>query len=197
MPAVGWRKKVLFRSILQLFATNGNSTRIQLQIYDGAERCHVVTRVRVDLGRTTEVLDRGITEMEEDREARTHLHTHRHVNTQKTATKRPNGNETNASMCMYIYVFGLRQLQPASRRDRTPAPAHALREARWRLCRKHSGVPRSRVSLPKTCAEWLWRMTEERSSVPVRQHFVLPNARYLLHSSPSLFVEISSSTSLI
>ena len=64
---------------------------------------------------------------------------------------------------MYIYVFGLRQLQPASRRDRTPAPAHALREARWRLCRKHSGVPRSRVSLPKTCTERLWRRQRRRA----------------------------------
>ena len=78
-------------------------------------RCRVVTRVRVELGGTAGVLDRGITETEEDREATDAL---AHAQTRKyteTAAKRPNRNETNASMCMYIYKFGLRQLQPASR----------------------------------------------------------------------------------
>ena len=30
---------------------------------------------------------------------------------------------------------------------------HAHRETRWRFCRKHTGVPRSRISLPRTCAK--------------------------------------------
>ena len=29
---------------------------------------------------------------------------------------------------------------------------HAHRETRWRFCRKHTGVPRSRISFSKTCA---------------------------------------------
>ena len=74
---------------------------------------------------------------------------------------------------MYIQIMTVTTDKPAS--DKTPTPVHALIKARWRLCRKHSGVPRSRVSIPKTCAKWLWRMTEEKSSVPVQQHFVLPN----------------------
>ena len=37
--------------------------------------------------------------------------------------------------------------------DKTRMPAHTLRKARWRLCQKHSGVPRSRVSLPKPTQE--------------------------------------------
>ena len=58
----------------------------------------------------------------------------------------------------------------------------------WRYCRKHTGVPRSSGSLPKTCAKKLWRTTKEKSSVPVRQHFVLTNARYLSHTVSLSFI---------
>ena len=44
--------------------------------------------------------------------------------------------------------------------------------ARWSLCRKHSGFPRSRGNLPQPCREQR-KEIEEMSSVPVRQHFVL------------------------
>ena len=30
---------------------------------------------------------------------------------------------------------------------------HAHRRARWRFCRKHTGVPRSRINLSRTCAK--------------------------------------------
>ena len=57
---------------------------------------------------------------------------------------------------MYIYMKGFTTGKPVS--DNTlNAYTHTHRNARWRLCRKHSGVPRSRGSLPKTCTEQLQR----------------------------------------
>ena len=38
------------------------------------------------------------------------------------------------------------------------------KEIRWRCCRKHTGIPRSNVSLPETCREELWRMEEREVS---------------------------------
>ena len=38
--AVRWRKRVLFWPVQRLSATNGNSTRIQLQVYAGAKWCN-------------------------------------------------------------------------------------------------------------------------------------------------------------
>ena len=68
-------------------------------------RCRVVTRVRVELGGTTEVLDRGITKMEEDREATdalVHAEARKYI---EPAATRHNRNGTNASTCIYIYVY--------------------------------------------------------------------------------------------
>ena len=64
------------------------------------------------------------------------------------------------------------------------SPAHSgdtmevLLEAHGRSSKQHES--------PETCRKKLARMTEEKCSVPVRQHFVLPNAR-------SLFLTVSSS----
>ena len=41
---------------------------------------------------------------------------------------------------------------------------------------------------PETCRKKLARMTEEKRSVPVRQHFVLPNAQCLFLTVSSSFI---------
>ena len=58
--------------------------------------------------------------------------------------------------------------------------------ARWRICRKHTGVPRSRIEISRSYARSYGEMTEKKRSVTVRQHFVLTNARCPLSPSPSL-----------
>ena len=55
-------------------------------------------------------------------------------------------------VCMYVCIYISRRLQLNRSARQTPAPVlthtHTHRRARWRLCRKHTDVPRSRVSLP-------------------------------------------------
>ena len=73
----------------------------------------------------------------------------------------------------------IRWLQPIRPAEQMPMLVRLRTQGiRWRYNRKHMGVPRSGTSLPKACrkesyGEW----TEEKRSVLVRQHFVLPNAR--------------------
>ena len=43
--------------------------------------------------------------------------------------------------------------QPGRRDGYRHLITHAHRKARWRFYRKHTGVPRSRVSLSKTCVK--------------------------------------------
>ena len=159
-----WEPSALFS-----FSSFSSAVFGRLPLLKGEARCRVATRIRGERGGTIGVSDREITEQEEDKEATDAL---AHAQTRKyteTATKRHNRNETNASMCIFICICSdYDSYNWQAGEAKTPAPAHALRKARWRLCRKHSGIPRSRVRLPKTCTEWIWRMTEEKSSVPVR-----------------------------
>ena len=62
---------------------------------------------------------------------------------------------------MYIQIMTVTTDKPTI--DKTSTPAYALRKARWRLCRKHSGIPWSSVSLPKTCTKRLWRRQRRRA----------------------------------
>ena len=133
-----------------------------------ATRCRVATRVRGELGGTTgPFLDGEIDEErgEREKEGGTHCHSHRHERAERTqpATQQTRDDQkteyTNANVCIYIYVNTVTADRPTQRMP-TPAHSHAHtdRRARWRLCRKHTGVPRSRVSLPKTCVgKRLWR----------------------------------------
>ena len=55
------------------------------------------------------------------------------------------------------------RLQPIRPAKQMPMPdCLRTKEMQWRCCRKHTGVPRSSPSLPKTCKNELWRMEEEK-----------------------------------
>ena len=142
-------------------------------------------RVRVDWGGTTGVLDRGMTEQEEEEQERQRpclalTQIHRHHNLLKQ------WDETNVYICIFRWM-GLEPVGLWATSSDAYTYTHTHKNARWRLCRKHSGVPRSRGSLPKTCTERDYREDrEEKSLVPVRHHFVL-------HKTRSLFQYLSLS----
>ena len=163
--------------------------QVLMPVYCETER---VTRVRGEQGGTTGVLDGEVDEErgEREKEGETRSHMHRHGRAQKTQQTLDDRKTeyTNANVCIYIDIKKVTANRPTQQIP-TPAHSHAHtnRAVRWRLCRKHTGVPRSRVSLPKTCArKRLWRKSRREGSVPVRQHFVLTNARSPLPCSPSL-----------
>ena len=84
--------------------------------------------------------------------------------------------------CYYVYVYIRICIQIKTITTGNPKHRRLLTHSE-----KHSGIARSRVSLPKTYAgKRLWMDSRREGSVPVRQHFVLTNARY-----PSLPVSLS------
>ena len=116
----------------------------------------------------------------------THRDTARQRRRHKWSQKPSKGHE-------YIYIYKNKyrireRLQPIRPAEQMSMPVRLRYQGiRWRYCRKHTGVPRSSTSLPKACRKEIYgEWTEEKRSVSVRQHFVLPNARYPLTTSPSL-----------
>ena len=139
-------------------------------------RCRVVTRVCGEQGGTTGVLVEEIDEERGESERRRNApptrndtEGRREHNRQQWQTRDDQKTEyTNANVCIYICIKMVIADRPTQRIP-TPAHSHAHtdRRARWRLCRKHTGVPRSRVSLPKTCAgKRLWRKSRREGLGP-------------------------------
>ena len=97
----------------------------------------------------------GLRNSWEATDALTHAQTREHTG---ITVKQHSRNETTRSPSiwtrMYKYIYRSRQLQLTGwQGEHRRMFTHAHRRARWRLCRTHTGVPRSRVSLRKTCAK--------------------------------------------
>ena len=70
---------------------------------------------------------------------------------------------------------------------RTPTPVHSHTEERDGDSAESTRAFRGAESTSRKPAQnGYGELTEEKSLVPVLQHFVLSNVRYLFHSSPSL-----------
>ena len=123
--------------------------------------CHVVTRVRGEQGGTTGVLDRGIgenRERERERDAHTHTDKEAHGNAARQHRRhelsRRQSTRTLVYVYKYMYADDSNGYNRSGRRDgcrRLITYTH--RGARWGICRKHTGVPRSRISLWRTYAK--------------------------------------------
>ena len=100
---------------------------------------------------------------------------HTHKNTQE-----PQLLETmkrDKCICIYIQMNGVTTGWTVS--DKALPPTRMHTEKRWRLCRKHSGVPRSRVSLPKPTQSQLQKDGGEELG-PSLTSLHSPQKRYLL-----------------
>ena len=99
-------------------------------------------------------------------------HTQTRRNTE-TATERDNRNETNVCVYIYIQMRTVTTVTPAS--DKAPTPAHTQRESGMETlpeALEHSAEQRQPPEdLHRTRLQR--RQREEKSLVPVRQHFVL------------------------
>ena len=117
-------------------------------------RCRIVKRVHIERGGTTGVLDWRVGGTGSERDA------HRRMDNEAHTGRRPGNAEDmswtgNRKTRTQIYVYKCRRierLQPIRSAKQMPTPDHLRTQGkRWRYCRKHTGVPRSSTSLPKTC----------------------------------------------
>ena len=141
-------------------------------------RCGVVTRVRGEQRGTTGVLvgqidgGRGERERKKEKHALTRNGTEgrREHSRQHSKCEAMGRQSTRTLMYVYIYIY-VNTVTTDSPTQRVPMSTHSHvhtdRRVRWRLCRKHTGVPRSRVGLPKTCAgKRLWRNSKSEGISP-------------------------------
>ena len=78
------------------------------------------------------------------------------LSTQKTQMEPATVKDTNMYMYkrMTKYKRNRRSVTTEQAGEQMPMPAFLrTKETRWRCCRKHTGVPRNSVSLPKTCTK--------------------------------------------
>ena len=110
---------------------------------------------------------------------------------------------------MYIYINKHQQTNLSTNRLQPNRPANRCRcllvsakgEMGWRCCRKHTGVPQSSASLPKTCTkESYGAMENERErSVRIRSDNTSSSLRAIpsLSTSPSFYSFKKGAVSLI
>ena len=153
------------------------------QILANSIRCRVATRVRGEQGGTTGALDREVDEErgEREKEGETRSHTHRHGRAQRTQQTWDDQKTeyTNANVCTYIDIK--KRLQLTGRHSeyrRVLTHTHTQKEQRDGDSAGSTRVFRGAESASQSLRrKRLWKITEEKSSVPVRQHFVLSDAR--------------------
>ena len=156
-------------------------------------RCHVVTRVRGERGGTTGVLDRGIGEKRE-RERRTHTRMDKEAHGDAARQHRRHELSRRESIRTQVYVYKYMYAENSNgynrsgRRDgcrRLITRAH--RGARWRFCRKHPGVPRSRISLLRTCTTESYGERQRRRARSQSDNTSFPLTRDTLFLALPLF----------
>ena len=87
------------------------------------------------------------------------------------------------------YVFRrFEWLQPISPARRMPTPDHPRTQGTgWRFCRKHTSVPRSRTSLPRTCRKKAMENDREEEFGPQSDNTSFPLTRDPFSLCLSLF----------
>ena len=156
-------------------------------------RCRVATRVRGERGGTIGVLDRraGEKKGKSERDAHARMHKGAHGKAARQRRRHKWSRRQSKRTRVYVYEYGY-----------ADEPNGYNRSGRRNRCRclytyAHRGHDGGTVGSTRAFhgaarasrrpAEGkLWRTTEEKRSVTVRQHFVLANAR-----SPSLTVSLS------
>ena len=90
---------------------------------------------------------------------------------------------TQVYVYKYMYANDSNGYNRSGRRDGCRRLiTHAHRETRWRFCRKHTGVPRSRISLSRTCATESYGKRQRRRARSQSDNTSFP----LMRDAPSL-----------
>ena len=91
--------------------------------------------------------------------------------------------------CKYVYIYMYIQIMTVT----TDKPARQNTDACSRTQKSEMetlsealGRSAEQSQPPENLHRTAMEKTEEKSSVPVRQHFVLSKTRYIFHTSPSL-----------
>ena len=148
--------------------------------------------MRGERGGTIGVLDRRAGEREGGRETLTHVWAKKHTGKRPVNAEtqvEPETEQKNTSICILMDICRLiKRLQPIRPARQMPTPDNPRTQGtRWRYFRKHTGVPQSSTSLPKTCRKESYGERQRRCvRFMVRQHFVPLTCDPALTPSPSL-----------